>query len=393
MTFHEPLRVIFAGGGTGGHLSPALAIAQTLRRKYPEAAILFIGAADRLEATKVPEAGFDFRAISVHGLAGRWDLRGLLKRLRGVLEIATGTPVLQSLAIMSRFQPDVVVGTGGYVCGPVLLAARLSRRPAILVEQNEEIGVTSRLAARLVRLAAVISEESGAYFRARGVRTEVVGNPVRPAVLTATRPEGIATLGLETDRLTVSFLGGSLGSSPLNTAAAGALRNLARESWFRNGWQVVHLTGPQRGGGLTPEEVRELDITYLAFPFRDDVHQVLAASDVVVTRAGGTFLAEIAARGLPMIIVPWSGAANDHQTRNARPFADAGAAVVIPDNELSAERLTTVLNDVLPDPAKRTAMASACRRLGRPDSAERIVGFLEELAARRAFHPGDMPHA
>ncbi|HEY3418741.1 MAG TPA: UDP-N-acetylglucosamine--N-acetylmuramyl-(pentapeptide) pyrophosphoryl-undecaprenol N-acetylglucosamine transferase [Armatimonadota bacterium] len=393
MTFREPIRVLFAGGGTGGHLSPALAVAQTLRLKHPEAAMLFIGTADRLEATKVPAAGFDFRAISVHGLAGRWDPQSLLKRLRGALEVITGIPVLQSLAIMSRFQPDVVVGTGGYVCGPVLMAARLSRRPAILVEQNEEIGVTSRMAARMIRIAAVISEESGAYFRARGVRTEVVGNPVRPAIVGATRAEGIETLGLETDRLTLSFMGGSLGSTPLNDAAAGALRNLARESWFRNGWQVVHLTGPTRGGGLTPDEVRELGITYQSFPFRDDVHQVLAASDVVVTRAGGTFLAEIAARGLPMIIIPWSGAANDHQTRNARPFTDAGAAVAITDSELSVERLTAVLNEVLPDPAKRATMAAACRRLGRPDSAERIVGFIEELAAPRVFHPGDMPHA
>lgn len=173
------LRVLFAGGGTGGHLSPALAVAQTLQQLHPDARILFVGTADRLEAVKVPAVGFAFRAISVHGLAGRWTLSGLLKRLRGVLEIITGLPIWQSLFILKRFQPDVVVGTGGYVCGPVLAAARLMRRPTILVEQNEKIGWTSRLVSRFIRLAVVVSEESGSFFRARGVRTEVVGNPVR----------------------------------------------------------------------------------------------------------------------------------------------------------------------------------------------------------------------
>ncbi|MHB9130744.1 MAG: undecaprenyldiphospho-muramoylpentapeptide beta-N-acetylglucosaminyltransferase [Armatimonadota bacterium] len=386
----RPLRVLFAGGGTGGHLSPALAVAQTLRQAHPDAEILFIGTADRLEAQKVPAAGFAFRTISVHGLAGRWTLDGLLRRLRGLLEIISGLPVWQSLAIINRFQPDVVVGTGGYVCGPVLAAARLTGRPAILVEQNEEIGYTSRLVSRFIQLAAVISETSGAFFRARGIRTEVVGNPVRPAILTTTRQEGIVALGLESDRLTLSVLGGSLGSTPINEALTGALRRLAAESWFRDGWQVVHVVGPQRGGGLTPEEVKALGIAYTAYPFLDNIHDVLAASDVIITRAGGTFLAEIAARGVAMIIIPWSAAANDHQTRNAAPFADAGAAVVITDDALSAERLLTALHDLLPDPSTQTTMAAACRKLGHPASAERIVGFIDELALSRRQHSGSI---
>lgn len=379
-TTSRPLRVLFAGGGTGGHLSPALAIAQTLRLRQPDAEILFIGTADRLEATKVPEAGFAFRPISVHGLAGRWSLSGLLKRLRAVLEIVSGLPIWQSLFIMRDFRPDVVVGTGGYVCGPVLCAARLSRRPAILVEQNEEIGNTSKLAAHFINLAAVISEKSGAYFRARHLRVEVVGNPVRPAILRATREDGLAALGLEHDRLTLAVMGGSLGSSPINDALAGALRSLAGEKWFRDGWQVVHLTGPSRGGALSDETVRDLGITYSATPFLDNMHDLFAASDVVITRGGGTTLAEAAARGIPMIIIPWAGAANDHQTRNAAPFAEAGAARVIADNQLSAASLLAALDAILPDPATRAAMAAACRKLGRPESAARVVEMIEELA-------------
>jgi UDP-N-acetylglucosamine--N-acetylmuramyl-(pentapeptide) pyrophosphoryl-undecaprenol N-acetylglucosamine transferase len=292
----RPLRVLFTGGGTGGHLMPALAIAQTLRQEHPDAEVLFIGTADRIEAVKVPAAGFAFRAISVHGLAGRWTLAGLMHRLRAVLEIITALPVWQSLGILSDFRPDVVVGTGGYVCGPVLLAARMLRVKSVLVEQNEEVGYTSRLTARLVQVAAVISEASGAGFRARGVRTEVVGNPVRPAVLNATREEGLAALGLEPDRLTLAIIGGSLGSTPVNAAASGALKVLAAEHWFRDGWQVVHVTGAGRGGELVSEEARALRLTYTAIPFLDNIHDVLAASDVLITRGGGTFLAEIAAR-------------------------------------------------------------------------------------------------
>ncbi len=328
----------------------------------------------------MPAAGFAFRAISVHGLAGRWTFAGLRKRLRALLEIVTLLPLWQSLVILGQFQPDVVVGTGGYVCGPVLFAARLTRRTAMLVEQNEEIGYTSRLVSRFIRLAAVISEASGAYFRAHGIRTEVVGNPVRPAILDTTRQQGIDALELETDRCTLAIVGGSLGSTPVNEAAIGALRRLREEHWFRDGWQVVHVVGPQRGGELSAEEIKALGIAYRAYPYLDNIHHLLAASDVVVSRGGGTFLAEIAARGVPLIIIPWSGAANNHQARNAQPFADAGAAVVISDEQLSAETLLTALHDILPDPAKRAAMAAACRKLGHPESAQRIVAFIEELA-------------
>ncbi len=371
--------MLFAAGGTGGHLYPAIALAQTLRAMHPDAKILFVGG-DRAESEKIPAAGFDFRPISVHGLAGKWTLGGLGRRLRGLAEVVTGLPLWQSLDIMSTFNPEVVIGTSGYVCGPVLLAARLTDRPAMLLEQNEEIGVTSRLVAPLIRLAAVISNDSGAYFRARNIRTEVVGNPVRPAILATTRADGNAALGLEHDRLTLSIIGGSLGSTPINTATAGALRQLAREHWFRDGWQVVHLVGPQRGGGLEPAEARALDLTYTGYPYLDNIHHLLAASDLVISRAGGTFLAEIAARGVPMIIIPWAGAANDHQTRNARVFAETRAALVIPDAELSTDRLLAALHEVLPDSGRRAAMAAACRTIGRPDAARRLVALIEELA-------------
>ncbi len=378
----KPVRVVFAGGGTGGHIMPALAVAQTLRARMPEAQILYIGTADRMEAKIVPAAGFDFRTISVHGLAGRWTPAGLAKRLRGVAEIVSGLPIWQSLALLRRFRPDVVVGSGGYVCGPVLFAAWLLGIPAILIEQNEEIGNTSRMVTRYIKAAMVISEKSGEYFRARGVRTEVVGNPVRPVVLDTTPAAGRASLQLEASRCVLSIVGGSLGATPVNEAVSGALRELAKEDWFRDGWQIAHQVGAQRGGGLADEEVRELGLHYHQWGYLDEVHNLLAASDLIVTRAGGTFLAEIAARGIPMVIIPGSWAVNDHQTRNAAPFATAGAAVVITDAELSVERMLGVLRELLPDIARRTKMAQACLTLGRPEAAGQIVDILLETAKK-----------
>lgn len=381
-TNSEELRILFAGGGTGGHLMPALATAQTLREKYPQAQILFIGTADRMEAKVVPEAGFEFRAISVHGLAWRWSPSGLLKRLRGVAEIVTALPVWQALKIIKQFRPQVVVGSGGYVCGPVLLAARLAGIPSLLLEQNEEIGYTSRLVARMVKIAVVVSAAAGSYFTARHIRTEVVGNPVRPTIIVTTREEGIAALALDPARNTVTVCGGSLGSSVINDAFAAALRLLAREKWFCDGWQVLHLTGPQRGGQLGEEEIKSLGIKYTAFPYLNNVHHLLAASNLVITRAGGTFLAEIAARGLPAIIIPWSEAASDHQTRNAIPFVNAGAAVVITDAALNGEVLFQTLREIMPDPARLSEMSIACSTLAYPQAAENIVEFIEELAVR-----------
>lgn len=377
----DAIRVLFAGGGTGGHLMPALATAQTLKNKYPHAQILFVGTADRIEAKVVPEAGFDFKAISVHGLAGKWTPGGLLKRLRGVAEILTALPIWQAMKIIRQFRPQVIVGSGGYVCGPVLAAARLAGVPAMLLEQNEEIGYTSRLVAGMIKIAVVVSEPSGHYFIQRKIRTEVVGNPVRPAIILTTREEGISALALEPSRKTVTVCGGSLGSSMINDACEAALRQLAKEKWFADGWQVIHLTGPQRGGGLPADEVKATGIRYQAFPYLNNVQHLLAVSDLVITRAGGTFLAEIAARGIPAIIIPWSEAASDHQTENALPFVAAGAAVVITDAELNGDTLYQALYEILPDSERLEKMSIACRTLSHPQAAEKIVAFIEELAA------------
>jgi UDP-N-acetylglucosamine--N-acetylmuramyl-(pentapeptide) pyrophosphoryl-undecaprenol N-acetylglucosamine transferase len=374
----KPLRVILAGGGTGGHVYPAIAIAARLRELQPNAAILFIGTSDRMEAQKVPAAGFDFAAISVRGVAGR---QSPLRRARALGRLALGLPLWQSLRLLRRFRPDVVVGTGGYVCGPVILAARLLRVPTMTVEQNEVPGLTTRLVSRLVDVAALVSEGSAArYQRSRRTRVEITGNPVRPEILAAKREAGAAALGLDAGLTTVFAFGGSIGSLPLNRAFVGALELLAAEGALR-GVQVVHLTGRENAFRLGPSRVEALGLRYLPLEYLDAMHHAFAAADLVVTRAGGTTLAEIAARGLPAIIIPWSGAAANHQEQNAVSFAQSRAGSVIHDSELTPQRLAAEMKRLLADPAGRSEMARRCRELGRPAAADRVIAIIEELAA------------
>jgi len=377
----QPLRVVFAAGGTGGHVYPAIAIASRLRHLHPDAAVLFIGTRDRMEAEKVPAAGFDLATISVRGVAGR---QPLLRRLGALARLAIGLPVWQSLATLRRFRPDVVVGTGGYVCGPVILAARLLGVPTMTVEQNELPGLTTRLVSRLVDVAGLVSEASAAGYARSGRRqeVEVVGNPVRPEIITTTREAAAAALGLDPGLTTVVATGGSIGSLPVNRAFVGALEQLAAEGALA-GVQVLHLTGRENALRLEPDRVEALGLRYVAREYLDAMHNALAAADLLVTRAGGTALSEIAARGIAAIIIPWAGAAANHQEQNAAPFAQSDAGIVIRDDELTPERLAAAMERLLGDPAARDEMARRCRELGRPDAADRVIAIIERLAARR----------
>jgi len=375
------LRVVIAGGGTGGHLYPGLAIAACLQRRHRGAEIRFIGTR-RLEASKVPQAGYAFRAISVEGIAGPLRFSGLWRRLKGLAQLASGLPLWQSLWLLGRFKPDVVVGTGGYVCGPVVLAARLLRIPSLSVEQNQFPGITTRALARWVKVAVVVSEESAQLLRRLRpeLRTEVVGTPVRPEVIETRREQGVAALGLDPGKRTLLAFGGSIGSLALNRALVGALKRLGQQEWFSREVQVLHLTGERNPVRLEPEGAAALGLHYQARPYLDEMHLALAAADLVVCRAGGTSLAEVAARGIPAIIVPWAGAANREQERNAQPLVEAGGAILIREEELTEERLAAEVGALLRDPERLGEMSRRSRRVGRPEAAERVVALIEELA-------------
>jgi UDP-N-acetylglucosamine--N-acetylmuramyl-(pentapeptide) pyrophosphoryl-undecaprenol N-acetylglucosamine transferase len=421
-------RIVLAGGGTGGHVYPALAVAAELRRKRPEARFLFIGG-DRLEARLVPAAKIPFTAIAVHGLAGR-GLSAWMRRARAMVELAIGLPLWQSVFRLRRFRAQVVIGTGGYASGPVLLAARLLRIPSLALEGNRTPGMTSRLVARMVSVMAVGWPDQAEFFRQRvrrRARVVVTGLPVRRELLETTREEGAAALGFDPALLTLLVLGGSLGSQRINDAVVGALKVMSkREDGRLETLQVLHVTGGRRyapwpgppvggapsrsaeggprdsregspGGtprgaaertaeawaGVAGDELLPYRGRYRAVAYLNEYWTALAAADLVICRAGASTVAELAARGVPAILIPWSGASTGEQELNARALAKAGAAIVIPDEQLTAERLAVLLDDLLWNAGKRQIMGRASKLLGRPEAGEQVADLALELIEGR----------
>lgn len=362
-----PQRVVFAGGGTGGHLYPALAIAEALQRTAPDIGISFIGARGRIEARVVPAHGYAFYPIWVAGFRRRLSLEILLFPVK--LAVAT----VQSLVLLLRLRPSVVVGTGGYVCGPPVFVATLLGIPTVLQEQNSYPGVTTRLLARRVREVHIAFDVTRTFLK-RKDGVHLSGNPIRASVGTAGRTESLKRLGLQGSRKTVLVVGGSQGAASINDALLAS-----RDLLSRTDVQVVWLTG---GGELERVKSRIADMgsgdgVHL-HGFLDDMPGAYAVADLVVCRAGASTVAEVLCAGLPSILVPYPHAAADHQTMNARAVAEAGAAVVIPDAE-AKERLGTEIREILVHPERRAAMAIAARSLAVPNAARTVADAVLNL--------------
>jgi UDP-N-acetylglucosamine--N-acetylmuramyl-(pentapeptide) pyrophosphoryl-undecaprenol N-acetylglucosamine transferase len=279
----------------------------------------------------------------------------------------------------------VVIGTGGYVSGPVLLAARLLRVPAVALDGNRVPGQTSKIVARLVDLMAVAHPEMAEFFSKRvrrGARVEVTGLPVRAEIVQTARTQAAASLGLDPAHLTLVVLGGSLGSERVNKALVGALDGLA-ELRDLAGLQVVHVTGER----YIAEARRGRWSAVRYHPLAYAGPEALAAADLIVSRAGASTVAEIAARGLPAVLIPWARASTGEQVMNARPLEQAGGAVLIPDGELTAQRLYEVLQSLLRDRARLTQMAEASRSIGRPEAARRLAEIAVKLARGTRSEP------
>jgi UDP-N-acetylglucosamine--N-acetylmuramyl-(pentapeptide) pyrophosphoryl-undecaprenol N-acetylglucosamine transferase len=349
-------RIVIAAGGTAGHVVPAIAVARELRAQGAE--VSFIGG-ERAEAELVPAAGFKFERIQVEGLSRSNPLRAL----RALALAAVAVP--RSLLLLRKLRPDAVMGGGGYVAGPVGFAAVCLRIPLVLTEADSHLGLTNRLLApfaRRVCLAFAIPGHDGELYR-------VTGRPVPP--VTSDRQAARARFGLTADETCVLVFGGSLGARSINVAAIEAFSAASAPG---TAIRVLHISGrrdyQELAAGELPAGYELLE--YLDLP---DFADALAASDLVVARSGGSVF-EIAAHGLPAILVPYPHAAGDHQATNARWMADAGAAVVIADAELNGARLRTELSELLGDRERATAMAAAAAGLARPDAAREVASEL-----------------
>jgi UDP-N-acetylglucosamine--N-acetylmuramyl-(pentapeptide) pyrophosphoryl-undecaprenol N-acetylglucosamine transferase len=363
-----------AGGGTGGHIYPAITIAKTIAAMAPNCQLLFIGTSQGLEADVVPREGFDLITIDARGFERRLSL-GTVRTV-----LATLADLVQSLRIIRRFRPDIVIGTGGYTCGPVLLAARILGLPTLIQEQNVIPGVTNRILARFAGCVAVGYEEAAAYF-GRQAKVVVTGNPIRPEVVTAERTAGIAALGLDAGRLTLLTVGGSRGARSINNAMLAVHRHFAG----RDDIQLLHVTGQNEYNNIIDGLAQAgIDISRIGNisirPYMYDMPLALAAADIAVSRAGALGLAELTARGIPAILVPYPYAAENHQEYNARVLERRGAAVVIRDADLTGQVLVEAVEDLIRRRDRLATMATASKSLGRPAAAAAIASLAIELA-------------
>jgi len=368
----KAVRILFAGGGTGGHVYPALAVADELRRIRPEVGVTFVGTHDRLESRVVPERGYDFRAISISGFRRSFSLEGLLVPLKVVHAL------VQSLLLLARLKPAVVVGTGGYVSGPPVAAAWLLGIPTLLQEQNSYPGVTTRLLARLAKEVHVTFATTGGYLSRRAT-VHLTGTPTRPEIGTVSRRDAAERFGLDPDAVTLLVLGGSQGAASLNDAMLAMLPDLLRRHV-----QVVWATGSGEFKRVEEALRRALpagDPRVHCVPYIDRVEDAYALADLAVARAGATTLAELMRAGVPALLVPYPHAAADHQTDNARTMVEAGAALMVKDAEVVAS-LGERLGLLLDDPARRCTMGARARSLAHPEAAREVAEAVLRLAER-----------
>lgn len=354
------MKVVIAGGGTGGHLFPGIAVAEELAARGHE--VRFVGTARGIEAKVCPKEGWPLDLIDVGGLKGG----GVLGILKGLARVPRA--MLQSFALLRRLKPDLVVGVGGYASGPVVLAAALSGRPTAILEQNSVPGITNRILGRVVRAVFGAFEAAGAHFPRAKYR--LVGNPVRRKVREALSQADAGAGGGG-----VLVVGGSQGARAVNELMVGAMQKLRAQGAAP---RLVHQTGEaDRETVAAAYQAAGLAVDVRAFI--DDMAAAYRAADLVVCRAGASTLAELTALGVPSILIPFPFAADDHQTVNARELEQKGAARVLVQRDTTAETLAAAVGELLGDRARLTAMAQAARALGRPNAHVDIADALEAL--------------
>jgi UDP-N-acetylglucosamine--N-acetylmuramyl-(pentapeptide) pyrophosphoryl-undecaprenol N-acetylglucosamine transferase len=363
------VRILIAGGGTGGHLYPGIALARELQRRDPAHAVSFVGTAQGIEARVVPREQFPLDLIRVAGLKGKSGV----DRVKGFLLLPIAAA--DAWRVLSRRQPDVVIGVGGFASGPVLLLAALRGYPTMLLEQNALPGITNRLLARVVKAAAVNFEAALSYFPGTGF---VAGNPVRPEFFPAHDEEANDSTG-RSDSARILIFGGSQGAHAINVAMVEAAARLAA-SGIR--LAITHQTG-ERDLDLVRAAYQRAGLAARVEAFIYEIDREMKAAEVVICRAGATTLAELAASGTPAILVPLPNSTDDHQRKNAEVVAKAGAALSIEERAMNGETLAAAITGLVANQPRRREMAAAAKQLARPDAAQRIADRVEELGRAR----------
>jgi UDP-N-acetylglucosamine--N-acetylmuramyl-(pentapeptide) pyrophosphoryl-undecaprenol N-acetylglucosamine transferase len=364
-----PPRLMIVGGGTGGHVFPGVAVAQAWLERVAGGEVIFVGSARGFEARAIPALGLPFEPID----ARRLKNAGLIERIKSLF--AMPAAIWRGLRIVRKHDPLVVLGVGGYVSGPVVLAAALAGRPCAIAEQNAHPGLTNRLLARVVQRIYTAFPEAARRLPARKI--QMLGNPVRHDFVTrATYAE--ATRAPDHPATRILILGGSQGARALNEKLPPALARLAATHAIT----IRHQTGPAKDApvrqayataGLPDAQVE---------PFIDDMVTALVDADLIIARAGATTVAELAAIGRPALFIPFPDAADDHQAANAASLVDAGAALMVREDTLTTDRLVELIGDLITDPDRLATLARNAKTRGRPEAAAAIVDSLLALAGR-----------
>jgi len=361
------MKVIIAGGGTGGHLFPAVALGEELRRQRPAIEILFVGTSAGFEARWLPASGLRYELFEVHGLRGH----SLGERLAAIPEFARA--IRAALRVMRRFGADLVVSAGGYASVPMAAAAIVTRTPLVLMEQNSRPGLANRLFWRFAKKICVGFDSAAAFFDADKVA--VTGNPMRAALKLIGDGQGAP------NQSQILVLGGSTGAHRLNLGAVNAFKTLAKDVIK---WKLVHQTGEADVGMVSAayNDLKWPDAKVL--PFIDDVGAALAAASLIVARAGAVTVSEIALAGRPAIFVPYPFHRDRQQELNAQVLERAGAAIIIRDDEHLAANLARAIPELMNDPARRAEMGRRARSVARPDAAAQIARVCFEAAGAGA---------
>jgi UDP-N-acetylglucosamine--N-acetylmuramyl-(pentapeptide) pyrophosphoryl-undecaprenol N-acetylglucosamine transferase len=352
------LHILIAGGGTGGHLYPALAIADEIKKQRPDAEFLFVGTRDKIEARVVPQRGYRFAAIWISGFHRSLSRTNLLFPIKVVVSL------VQSFFLIRKFQPDAIVGTGGYVCGPILYVGRLFRIPTFIHESNSYPGVTTRMLAGRATKVFTAFDVTNKWLK-QTVNVELVGTPTRSSLEQVSRKGAIEFFGLDARKQTVLVFGGSLGAGSVNRALTTIAPALAATNI-----QLIWQTGEKDYQGVK-DKVGGSAVGWIG-SYIDRMEYAYAAADIVISRSGATTIAELTRIGKAAILVPYPFAAADHQTMNAKSMAERGAAVVVSDSNVG-QILEGVVRELLADPARRKAMEQASKSLGRANAGEVIA--------------------
>lgn len=362
------MRLLVSGGGTGGHIYPALALIEAVKKKYPDSEILYVGTKKGLESRIVPDAGIDFKTVEIQGFKRSISLENF-KTIYLFLK-----SVRDSKKIIKEFKPDVVVGTGGYVCGSVVYAASRMNIPTFIHEQNSVAGITNKFLGHFVDKIGICFDDVKSDFPAKKV--VFTGNPRAQQVVNMVNTHRLENeYGLDSTKPTILVFGGSRGAEGINQAMVDATEMLNSKSY-----QVLFVTGRVHFDKISEElSQKNLPKNFFVEPYINDMPAILPEVDVIVGRAGATSLAEITALGIPSILIPSPYVTNDHQTKNAMSLVKQNAALMVKEKELTGSVLISEIDSIMASEQQRNNMVVNAKKAGVPDAGDKVISVLEDL--------------